>query len=415
MAVSANNKIRIGMIGVNGRGKGMTSGLAKMSDCEIVSICDVDSRAIETCQKLVHDITGRTPRAENDLRKMITQPDIDAVVIATPDHWHVPAAVMAMKAGKHVYLEKPISHSPSENEIVLKAAAKYGVVVQGGNQRRSWPNVVAAIEEIKAGNIGEVRFAKGWYTNQRKSIGTGKVVPVPEWLDWELWQGPAPREDYRDNIIHYNWHWFRNWGTGEAMNNGMHFVDLLRWGLGVGLPTHVDSIGDRYYYSDDCQFPDTQLIAFQFGDKASCHMECRSCNFGPVNGIHMGVQFFGSKANLTISGGNTYVIRDHKGKVLKRVKSDLKFEEGNLMNPSEALDAYHFRNWFDAIRKGTPLNAPLEEACISTQLVQYASIAQQVGHSIEVNPVTGKIINADRDVRKLWTRKYEKGWEPELN
>ena len=288
------------------------------------------------------------------------------------------------------------------------------MVVQGGNQRRSWPNVVAAIEEIKSGNIGEVKFAKGWYTNKRKSIGTGKVVPVPEWLDWELWQGPAPREKFRDNIIHYNWHWFRNWGTGEAMNNGMHFVDLLRWGLGVGLPTHVDSIGDRYYYDDDCQFPDTQLISFQFGDKASCHMECRSCNFGPVNGIHMGVQFYGDKANLTISGGNTYVIRNHKGKVLKRVKSDLKFEEGNLMNPSEALDAYHFRNWFDAIKKGTPLNAPLEEACISTQLVQYASIAQQVGHSIEVNPATGKIINADREVKKLWTRKYEKGWKPEL-
>ena len=412
--VIIGDKIRLGVIGVNGRGKGMASGLAKMPECEITYICDVDSRAVEACQAIVRDVTGRTPKGEKDLRRLVRAEDVDAVVIATPDHWHVPAAVLAMKAGKHVYLEKPISHSPSENEIVLKAASKYGVVVQGGNQRRSWPNVVAAIEEIKSGNIGEVKFAKGWYTNKRKSIGTGKVVPVPEWLDWELWQGPAPREEFRDNIIHYNWHWFRNWGTGEAMNNGMHFVDLLRWGLGVGLPTHVDSIGDRYYYDDDCQFPDTQLISFQFGDKASCHMECRSCNFGPVNGIHMGVQFYGDKANLTISGGNTYVIRNHKGKVLKRVKSDLKFEEGNLMNPSEALDAYHFRNWFDAIKKGTPLNAPLEEACISTQLVQYASIAQQVGHSIEVNPATGKIINADREVKKLWTRKYEKGWKPEL-
>ena len=412
--IGADDRIRIGVIGVNGRGKGITSGLAKMPECEITYICDVDSRALSACQTIVFDITGKTPKGETDLRKLMYAEDVDAVVIATPDHWHIPAAVMAMKAGKHVYLEKPISHSPSENEIVLKAASKYGVVVQGGNQRRSWPNVVAAINEIKAGNIGEVKFAKGWYTNQRKSIGTGKVVPVPEWLDWELWQGPAPREEFRDNIIHYNWHWFRNWGTGEAMNNGMHFVDLLRWGLGVGLPTHVDSIGDRYYYDDDCQFPDTQLISFQFGDKASCHMECRSCNFGPVEGIHMGVTFYGDKANLTISGGNTYVIRDHKGKVLKRVNSDLKFEEGNLMNPSEALDAYHFRNWFDAIHKGTPLNAPLEEACISTQLVQYASIAQQVGHSIEVNPVTGKIINVDKEVRKLWTRKYEKGWKPEI-
>ena len=415
MNIGANNKIRIGMIGVNGRGKGMTSGLAKMSDCEIVCVCDVDSRAIEACQKLVYEITGRTPRAEKDLRRLCQADDVDAVVIATPDHWHVPAAIMAMKAGKHVYLEKPISHSPAENEIVLKAAEKYGVVVQAGNQRRSWPNVVAAIEEIKAGNIGKVRFAKGWYTNSRKSIGVGKNVPVPEWLDWELWQGPAPREEYRDNIIHYNWHWFKNWGTGEAMNNGMHFVDLLRWGLGVGYPTHVDSIGDRYFYNDDCEFPDTQLMSFQFGDECSFHMECRSCNSGPVEGLHMGVAFYGEKANLTISGGNTYVIRNHKGKVLKRVKSDLVFEEGNLMNPSEKLDAFHFANWFEAIRKGTPLNAPLKEACLSTQLVQYASIAQQVGHSLEVDPVTGKILHADRAVKRLWTRKYERGWEPELN
>ena len=407
------DKIRLGVIGVNGRGKGMASGLAKMPECEITYICDVDSRAMESCIAMIRDITGKSPKGETDLRKMVKAEDVDGVVIATPDHWHVPAAVLAMREGKHVYLEKPISHSPSENEIILEAAAKYGTVVQGGNQRRSWPNVVAAIEEIRAGNIGEVHFAKGWYTNARKSIGTGKVVPVPKWLDWELWQGPAPREDYRDNIIHYNWHWFRNWGTGEAMNNGMHFVDLIRWGLGVELPTHVDSIGDRYYYDDDCEYPDTQMIAFQFGDKAACHMECRSCNSCPVEGLHMGVTFYGDKANLTISGGNTYVIRNHKGKVLKRVKSDLNFEEGNLMNPSEALDAYHFRNWFDAIRKGTPLNAPLKEACLSTQLVQYASIAQQVGHSLEINPLSGKIIGADKTVRKLWKRKYEKGWEPD--
>ena len=408
------DKIRLGVIGVNGRGKGMASGLAKMPECEITYICDVDSRAMESCIAMIRDITGKSPKGETDLRKMVKAEDVDGVVIATPDHWHVPAAVLAMREGKHVYLEKPISHSPSENEIILEAAAKYGTVVQGGNQRRSWPNVVAAIEEIRAGNIGEVHFAKGWYTNARKSIGTGKVVPVPQWLDWELWQGPAPREDYRDNIIHYNWHWFRNWGTGEAMNNGMHFVDLIRWGLGVELPTHVDSIGDRYYYDDDCEYPDTQMIAFQFGDKAACHMECRSCNSCPVEGLHMGVTFYGDKANLTISGGNTYVIRNHKGKVLKRVKSDLNFEEGNLMNPSEALDAYHFRNWFDAIRKGTPLNAPLKEACLSTQLVQYASIAQQVGHSLEINPLSGKIIGADKTVRKLWKRKYEKGWKPEI-
>ncbi len=414
MAIGANDIIRIGIIGVNGRGKGIASGLAKMPECEITYLCDVDSRALETCQGLVCSITGRTPKGEKDLRRLMEAPDVDAVVIAAPDHWHVPAAIMAMKAGKHVYLEKPMSHSPAENEILLKAEAKYGVVVQGGNQRRSWPNVVAGMEEVLSGAIGEVHFAKGWYTNKRESIGIGKPAPVPEWLDWELWQGPAPREEYRDNIVHYNWHWFKNWGGGEYLNNGMHFVDLLRWGLGVDYPTKVDSIGDRYRYEDDYQFPDTQLVSYQFGDKASCWMEARTCDFCPVEGLHSGVGFYGDKANLFISGGNVYKIRNFKGKIIKEIKSNLKFDQGNLMNPSEALDAYHYRNWFDAIKKGTKLNSPLKEACISTQLSQYGLIAQQLGHSLEIDPLTGKILHADRAVKRLWTRKYEKGWEPEI-
>lgn len=414
MIPGANDRIRLGLIGVNGRGKGIASGLAKMPECEITYVCDVDSRALEACLGLIHDITGKTPKGEKDMRKIFDAQDVDGVVIAAPDHWHVPAAVMAMRAGKHVYLEKPMSHSPAENEILLRAEAEFGVVVQGGNQRRSWPNVIAGIEEVKAGNIGKVHFAKGWYTNGRKSIGTGNVVPVPEWLDWELWQGPAPREEYRDNIIHYNWHWFRNWGGGEFLNNGMHFIDLLRWGLGVDYPTHVDSIGGRYYYEDDYEFPDTQMVTYQFGRDASMWMESRSCNAGPVEGLYSGVGFYGEKGNLFIHGGNVYKIRNHKGKIIKEIKSSLKFEDGNQMNPSEALDAFHFRNWFDGIRKGTRLNSPLSEACISTQLAQYGSIAQQVGHSLEINPLNGRILNWDREIARLWAREYEKGWKPKV-
>jgi len=413
MIPGANDRIRLGLIGVNGRGRGIASGLAKMSDCEITYVCDVDSRALESCIGLIRDITGKTPKGVRDLREIMEAKDVDGVVIAAPDHWHVPAAIMAMKAGKHVYLEKPMSHSPAENQMLIKAQQKYGAVVQGGNQRRSWPNVVAGIEEVKAGNIGKVRFAKGWYTKQRESIGTGKPAPVPEWLDWELWQGPAPREEYRDNIIHYNWHWFRNWGGGEFLNNGMHFLDLLRWGLGVDYPTHVDSIGGRYYHEDDYQFPDTQLVSYQYGDEAAFFMESRSCNSGPVEGLYSGVGFYGEKGNLFIHGGNVYKIRDHKGKIIKEIRSNLKFESSDLMNPSEALDAYHYRNWFDAIRKGTRLNSPLSEACISTQLAQYGVIAQTVGHCIDIDPLDGTIINADREIRRLWSRKYEKGWGPD--
>ena len=410
----ANEKIRIGMIGVNSRGKGIASALATMPECEITYICDVDSRAITKCQAVVKKITGKTPKGEKDLRKMLEQPDVDAVVIATPDHWHAPAAIMAMQAGKHVYLEKPTSHNPAENEMLVRAAAKYGTVVQVGNQRRSWPNVIAGIEAVRGGEIGKVRYAKSWYVNNRKSIGIGEVAPVPEWLDWDLWQGPAPRREFKSNLIHYNWHWFWHWGTGEALNNGTHFIDLLRWGLDVEYPTLVHSIGGRYRYEDDWETPDTQLITYQFGDKASGSWEGRSCNSQPVDGAPLGVAFYGETGTLYLSGGNDYKITDLKGKVLKDVKSELKFETGNLLNPSQALDMYHFRNWFDGIRKGAKLNSGMVDACISTQLVQYGNIAQRVGKSLEIDPLNGRILNADKEINKLWGRKYEKGWEPKI-
>ena len=288
---------------------------------------------------------------------------------------------------------------------------RYNRIVQVGNQRRSWPNVIEAIAAIHAGEIGKVRYAKSWYVNNRPSIGVGKEVPVPEWLDWDLWQGPAPRvKAFKDNIVHYNWHWFWHWGTGEALNNGTHFVDILRWGLGVEYPTLVTSVGGRYRFQDDWETPDTQLITYQFGDDASCSWEGRSCNSTPVDGFGVGTAFYGETGTLFISGGNEYRIADMSGKTVKEVKSTLKFEEGNLLNPSEQLDVIHFQNWFDAIRKGEKLNSGIVDACISTQLVQLGNIAQRVGRSLRIDPTTGRILD-DRDAEKLWGRTYEKGWE----
>ena len=410
----ANDKIRIGVIGVNSRGRAIAQCLAKLPECEVTCVCDVDTRAIATCQEAVKKITGKTPRGERDIRKMLESNDIEAVAIAMPDHWHAPAAIMAMQAGKHVYVEKPTSHNPAENEMLIRATSKYNKVVQVGNQRRSWPNVIAAIEEVRGGSIGRVQYAKSWYTNNRASIGRGKVVDVPEWLDWDLWQGPAPRTEYRDNIVHYNWHWFWNWGTGEALNNGTHFVDLMRWGLDVEYPTKVNSVGGRYRFEDDWETPDTQLITFQFGDKASGSWEGRSCNLQPVDAMSAGVAFYGETGTLFLGNGNAYQIHDIKGKLIKDVKSELTFEEGNLLNPSEALDVYHFRNWFDGIRKGATLNSNIVDACISTQLVQYGNIAQRTGQSLEIDPVSGRILNANSEINKLWGRKYEKGWAPKV-
>lgn len=408
----ANEKIRIGVIGVNSRGLALAQGFAKMPDCEVTCICDCDLNAMERCRDYVYKIQGTKPVGIQDIRKMVESDCFDAAVIATPDHWHAKAAIMAMQAGKHVYLEKPTSFCPSENELLVKAVAKYGKVAQAGNQRRSWPNIIEAINEVKSGAIGKVQYAKSWYTNNRPSIGHGKVVPVPSNLDWDLWQGPAPRTEYKDNIVHYNWHWFERWGTGEALNNGTHFIDLVRWGLGVDYPTLVSSVGGRFRYDDDWEFPDTQMISYQFGDDAAASWEGRSCNSTPVDTKGLGVAFYGESGTLYLTGGNEYYITDMKGEVIKKVDSpaELAFETGNLFNPAEKLDMIHFQNWFDAIRKGEKLNSDIVEACISTQLVQLGNISQKLGRGLIIDPANGHIIG-DKKAKALYTREYEKGWE----
>lgn len=413
--IGANDSIHIAVIGVNSRGKALAKNFSKMPMCEVSHLCDCDSKALSACQSEVARITGKTPKGVKDVRKLLEINDIDAVVIAMPDHWHAPAAIMAINAGKHVYLEKPTSHNPAENEMLLKASANHpNLVITVGNQRRSWPKIKEAMHELHGGSIGKVHFAKSWYVANRPSIGHGNAVPVPETLDWDLWQGPAPRvKEFHDNIVHYNWHWFWHWGTGEALNNGMHFVDLIRWGLNAGYPTLVNSIGGRWRYNDDWQTPDTQLISFQFGENSAGSWEGRSCNSVPIESYQCGVAFYGEEGVLYLSGGNEYKIADLKGTIVKDVKSDIEFKAGDLQNPSEQLDAFHFQNWFNAIKKGEKLNSTLEEACKSTELVQLGNITQRVGHSLQINPKNGYIIG-DPEANKYWGRDYELGWKPNV-
>ncbi|WP_293709959.1 Gfo/Idh/MocA family oxidoreductase [uncultured Parabacteroides sp.] len=411
--VGANDRILIGCIGVNSRGAALARNFAKQKNCIVKHICDVDSRALDKCIAEVTNISDTTPKGYKDLRLMLEKKDLDAVVIATPDHWHAPAALLAMKAGKHVYLEKPCSHSPEEGEILIQAAQKYDKVVQMGNQRRSWPNVVEAINEIKAGTIGKVYFGKSWYTNNRAPIGKGKEVRVPDWLDWDLWQGPAPRTTYKDNIVHYNWHWFWRWGTGEALNNGTHMIDLLRWGMEVDYPTSVQSTGGRYYYQDDWETPDTQVISINFGDKKSIIWEGHCCNAFKIEGNSVGALFYGEKANLLIGGGNYYKIMDHKNQIIREVESKIQTDPRNRMDPAQQLDAIHIQNFFDAIKKGEKLNAGIESGHISTLLVQLGNIAQCSGEKLETDPANGHIRNK-QIADKYWGRTYQEGWEVKL-
>ena len=411
--LGANDRINVSMMGVNSRGKALAQNFASQKNSEVIHVCDVDSRAIANCLSVVKERQGRVPKSYTDFRKSLESKDVDAMVIAAPDHWHAPASLLAMEAGKHVYVEKPCSHNPNEGEILVQAAKKYGKVIQMGNQRRSWPNVVEGINALKAGAIGRVYFGKGWYTNNRTSIGIGKEVEVPKWLDWDLWQGPAPRMKYKDNIVHYNWHWLWHWGTGEALNNGTHMIDLLRWGMQVDYPIKVGSNGGRYRYQDDWETPDTQVINLDFAEGLSMSWEGRSCNGKPIEGSSVGVMFYGENGSMLIPGGNSYSIFDLEGNLVKEVKNTQEIDPRNNSNPAELLDALHIQNMFSAIQNGTSLNADIDSGHKSTLLVQLGNIAQRTGRSLNIDPNNGHILQ-DSDAQKLWSRAYENGWEMKL-
>ena len=282
--------------------------------------------------------------------------------------------------------------------------------MQVGAQRRSWPGLTEGIEALHNGVIGKVHFAKAWYTNNRKSIGFGKEMPAPSTIDFDLWQGPAPRRSYRDNLIHYNWHWFWHWGTGEALNNGTHEIDVVRWGLGLDFPTAVSSEGGRFRYKDDWETPDTQTIDIRFGDDCLVTWEGRSCNSRDTEGRDRGVIFYGEGGALE-TGHNGYRIFDMKNKLVKELASKDVIDGRDPNSPSANLDMGHIADFIDAIKTNRRPNGDIEELHKSTLLVQLGNIAWRTGHRLMIDPSNGHIVN-DPEAQRLWSRTYEPGWEP---
>jgi predicted dehydrogenase len=407
------NKLVVGVMGVNSRGRSLAKTFAQQKGVEIAYICDVDENAMARGIADVEKIQGKKPKGVKDFRTILDDKSLDAIAIAAPDHWHAPAAILACKAGKNVYVEKPCSHNPYEGELLVQVARKYNTLVQMGTQRRSWPIIIQAMNELHDGIIGRVYFAKAWYTNNRKSIGIGKPAPVPSWLDYELWQGPAPRREFKDNLIHYNWHWFWNWGTGEALNNGTHEMDMVRWGLDVNYAKKVSSLGGRYQYKDDWETPDTQVISIDFEGDKSCTWESRSCNNYPVEGSGRGVVYYGDKGTMVTNGDNAYKVFDRDNKLIKDIAAGKASGTANAVGPGEDLDAYHISNFLDSIRDKSKLTADIETGFRSVLLCQLGNIAYRSGRILNCDPTSGHILN-DPEAMKLWTRDYENGWAPTL-
>lgn len=405
------DKYRVAVLGVNGRGSEHIESYLSLPNAEVAYVCDVDSRAVQAGINIVAKGGLQKPKGIADFRKALDDKSIDAISIATPDHWHAPAAILGLKAGKHVYVEKPGSHNPAEAALLSQATAKYGKVVQMGNQRRSWARVQEAIAELHNGVIGNVYYARAWYTNNRPSIGTGKDAAIPSWLDFDLWQGPAPRKKYKDNLIHYNWHWFWHWGTGEILNNGTHYLDLARWGLNVEYPIKAYSTGGRYQFKDDWQTPDTQVAAFDFEGGKTILWEGRSCNLGGVNNIGTGVSFHGENGTLELHD-NSYKIFDREKNMVRNIGSSA----NTLMDqkgPGFDLDKGHFANFINSIDKSETLHSPYPEIAKSVLLCHLGNISYRTGRALTIDSKSGRILN-DNDAMKYWEREYENGWAPTL-
>ncbi len=280
----------------------------------------------------------------------------------------------------------------------MQAARQNNRVVTMGTQRRSWQPIIQAMEKLHSGEIGPVRYARCWYANRRPTIGIGKQVEVPEWLDFELWQGPAPRRPYKDNLLHYNWHWHWHWGNGELGNNGVHALDLARWGMGVDYPTRVTSAGGRYRFEDDQETPDTHLATFEFGKRAILWEGLSCFPMGP-GGTAFGVTFHGDKGTLELFDAG-YRIYDMQRNQIAEFKGP-------------ASDTDHFDNFLNCIREGGRPSADIEEGHKSTLLCHLGNIAVRTGHTLNVDPTNGHILD-DAQTAGLWNREYEPGWKPTL-
>ncbi|MFT5466342.1 MAG: putative dehydrogenase [Verrucomicrobiales bacterium] len=392
---AASNRLVVGVMGL-GRGRGHIKGWLQVPGVEIGYVCDVDDARLEGGVRGVKDSgQEQPPKAVKDFREMLADPNVDVISIATPNYWHTPAAILAMKAGKHVYVEKPGSHNAREGEMIVEAARKYDKKVQMGNQRRSYPSMITSIQKLHEGIIGKPLFSRAAYLGQRPGIKKGKPAPVPDSIDYDIWLGPCPDFPYKDNLIPYNWHWHWHFGGGEMANNGVHSLDIVRWALQAEKPPlRVSYVGNRYHYDDDQETPDTGCAVYDFEEyggqweQSSCH------RIKPENRPFVTVSCEGGLASFD---SNTAKFYDLQGKEIEAVKA-------------EGGDKYHFQNLADAIRADVPLNSEIEIAQKSTLWCHLANIAHKTGKTLEIDQATGK--PTDAEAMELWGREYRKGWEP---
>lgn len=392
-AFGANDRLRVAVIGINGRGKDHIAGFSKLANVEVATLCDVDDVVLQKGASEFETKYGRKVKTEGDLRKVYDDKDIDAVSIATPNHWHALAAIWACQAGKDVYVEKPACHNLFEGRKLVEAATKYNRIVQHGVQLRSSVAIQEAIQHLRDGLIGKVYMARGTVYKWRADIGNLGNSPVPQGLNWDLWQGPAQTREFSKNYVHYNWHWFWDYGNGDIGNQGIHETDLCMWGLDVGLPEVITSAGGKFLWNDCKETPEVLTSTYHYPKQGKIiEFEVRPWMTNKEDGVEVGNMFYGDKGYMVING-----------------YSDYKTYLGRNREPGPARNAGgdHYKNFADAARAHDKkmLNGPVETAHMASSLAHLGNIAYRLGRTLNFDPQKEMFVG-DKQANAMLTRKY---------
>lgn len=387
----ANDRVRYAIVGVGSRGSAHIREILPGNNIEIAALVDPDSNRAEAAASIIFQKTGKRPKLESDMRRVFEDKDIDAVTIATTNHWHTLTAIWAMQAGKHVYVEKPVSHNIFEGIKLIEAARKYKRIAAGGTQRRWWGRWRKAVEMMHAGVIGDIYQSNFIFPGSRDSIGFKEAKEPPGWLNWDLWLGPAPMQAYHENLVHYNWHWFWDFGNGELGNNGIHMIDICRWAMQKKMPVRVQCTGGRFGYKDQAQTPNTQNVTWVYEDG--------SMIVGQLRGLYtqepMRWDFWGTKGHMAMTADGRFRIRMGRNKEL----------EPEVEYPA---NINHFENFADAVRARDPkiLNAEIEETTLSTAMCHLGNVAYRTEGDLRYDPARMQF--TDSDANKLVRRDYRK-------
>ncbi|MBN2008390.1 Gfo/Idh/MocA family oxidoreductase [candidate division KSB1 bacterium] len=395
-AKGANDRIRIAVLGVNGRGKDHIRGFMGLENVEVVTLCDPDKVVLEKRQQEFKETYSKKVKIEQDLRKVYDDKNIDAVSIASTNHWHALSTIWACQAGKDVYVEKPGSHNIWEGRKMVEAATKYNRIVQHGVQLRSSAAIREAIQHLRDGIIGDVYMARGLVFRWRPDIGDNGFEPIPDGLDYDLWLGPAAERPFTRNLVHYNWHWHWDFGNGDVGNQGIHETDLCMWGLNVGLPSKITSMGGKFLWDDCKETPEVQTSLYYYPEERKMiQFEVRHWNTNYEDGVKVGNIFYGKDGYMLIKGYSQYETFLSVGKE--------KYEPG----PSGTMGGDHYANFIEAVRARDKsiLNGPVETAHLSSALAHLGNIAYRLDRVLEFDPSQERFVDDD-DANKMLRRKY---------